>query len=130
MGNKGEYRSAAARHIVHGGHSEAAEHFPLPPPQTVMVGPEMGGLRQALQQLNPENRAMLEEAFREAEEECRKPSPDKALMARLICRVIKEAKAAPDYREHAGKILPRIAAISSWLGTYGPPLLKEAGISA
>ena len=129
MDDKGEYRGAAACHIIEGGHADVADHFPLPPPQNVMIGSEMLGLRQALEGLHPTDRHLLDEALQLAEEECHKPAPDKARMAEAICRVIKQAKAAEDYREHAGKILPRIAAIASWLGVNGAPLLKEAGIS-
>ncbi len=130
MDSKGDYRSAAARHILDGGHADAAVHFPLPPAQNVMIGSEMLGLRQALQGLHPADRHGLDAAFQEADEECQKPAPDKARMAAAICRLIKQVVASEDFREHAGKVLPRIAAIASWLGVNGAPLLKEAGISA
>jgi hypothetical protein len=41
----------------------------------------------------------------------------------------KYAKAADDFGEHAEKLLPRLAALGSWLGAHGHNLLAMLGIS-
>ena len=57
-----------------------------------------------------------------------KPAPDKQELADAVGRMVKYAKAADDFTGHAASLLPRIAAIGSWLGTAGAALLHLAGL--
>lgn len=102
---------------------------PLPPPETVNVAVELTALRELLGKLNLPERGKLDRAMQDATEETAKPKPDKEEVAGALGRVVKYAKAADDFGQHAEKLLPRIAALSSWLGTHGQALLAMAGIA-
>jgi hypothetical protein len=137
MTNNGDDRSVTARDItgssvVTGDRntvSTTMTQLPLPPPETVNVASELAALRELLGKLNVPDRGKLDRAMQDATEETAKPKPDKEEVAGAVGRVVKYAKAADDFGQHAEKLLPRIAALGSWLGTHGASLLALAGIA-
>jgi hypothetical protein len=102
---------------------------PLPPPETVDVRAELAALREALSKLNPPERGKLDRAVQDAEEEAAKPEPDKEEVAGAVGRIVRYAKAADDFSEHSEKLLPRVLALGSWLGTHGLAVLRMVGIA-
>ena len=137
MTNNGENRSFTARDITGSSvvlgdnntvSTKMAQH-PLPPPETVNVAVELAALRELLAKLDVPDRDKLDRAVQDAAEETAKPEPDKEEVAGALGRVVRYAKAADDFGEHAEKLLPRIAALGSWLGTHGHALLALAGIA-
>ena len=137
MSSNGDNRSVTARDIngssvVTGNHNittNAMIQHPLPSPETVNVAAELAALRELLEKLNVPDRGKLDRAMQDATEETAKPKPDKEEVASAVGRVVKYAKAADDFGGHAEKLIPRIAALGSWLGTHGKPLLAMTGIA-
>jgi hypothetical protein len=102
----------------------------LPPAHTVDVKAELAALREALAGLQRvPDRGKLDRAMQDAVEEAAKPEPDKEEVGGAVERVVKYAKAADDFAEHTEKIVPRLAALASWLGPAGRALLNVLGVS-
>lgn len=82
-------------------------------------------LRQALAELkNVPDRGKLDRAFEDAADEAAKPKPDKEEIGGALERVFKYMKAAGDFTENAGKLLPPLTALAAWLGPLGHQLLS------
>jgi hypothetical protein len=134
----GSNRSVTARNItgssiVTGDHnivSTRMKQVALPPADQVDVKAELAALREVLAELKtvPE-RGKLNRAVEDAVEETAKPEPDKEEVGGALERVAKYAKAADDFGEHAEKLLPRLAALASWLGPGGRGLLNMMGVA-
>ena len=124
-----DYRSVAARRITGDVHAASTTHFPLPPANQVKITQELAGLRQALEGVQTPDRLALDHLLDEAGEESRKPSPDRAQLREILCSVIALVRPARNFGEQAPRILPRIAAIASWLGPHGPHLLVAASLT-
>jgi hypothetical protein len=135
----GSNRSVTARDvtsssIVTGDHntvSTTMRQVALPPADQVDVKAELAALRDLLVELKKvPDRGKLDRAVEDAVEETGKAEPDKEEVGGALERVVKYAKAADDFGEHAEKLLPRLAALASWLGPAGHTLLSLLGISA
>lgn len=109
--------------------STRMQQITLPPPDTVDVKAEVAALRELVLTLNLPERGKLNRAIEDATEETGKADPDKEEVAGAVGRIVKYAKAADDFDEHATKLLPHIAALGSWLGAAGYAVLKLAGIA-
>ena len=134
----GNNRSVTARDItgssiVTGNHntvSTTMKQIALPPADQVDVKAELEALREALAELKKvPDRGKLDRAMEDAAEETAKPEPDKKEVGGALERVVKYVKAADDFGEHTAKLLPRLAALASWLGANGHNLLAMLGIS-
>jgi hypothetical protein len=126
-------RDISGSSIVTGDHntvSTRTQRIALPPADQVDVKAELTALREILAGLKKvPDRGELHRALEDAVEETAKPEPDKAEVGDAVERVVKYAKAADDFGEHAEKLLPRLAALGSWLGANGHILLAMLGIS-
>jgi hypothetical protein len=100
----------------------------LPPPDTVDVRAELAALQELVCKLNLQDRGKLNRAIEDATEETNKADPDKEEVADAVGRIVKYAKAADDF-DDVSNLLPHIAALGSWLGTYGHALLTAVGMS-
>ena len=134
----GSNRSVTARNItgssiVTGDHNTVTttmKQITLPPADQVDAKAELAGLRDLLRELNKvPDRGKLNRAMEDAVEETAKPEPDKEEVSGALERVVKYAKAADDFGEHAEKLLPHVAALASWLGPAGHTLLSMLGLS-
>ena len=101
----------------------------MPPPETVNVAAELAELRELLGKLNVPDRGKLDRALEDAKEETAKPKPEKQKVADALGRAVKYSKGADDFAQHAEKLIPRLAALGSWLGAHGTALLAMAGIA-
>lgn len=135
----GSNRSVTARDItgssvVTGDHNAVTttmQQVPLPPPDQVDVKAELAALREVLAALNKvPDRGKLDRALEDATDEAEKPEPDKEEVGGALERVVKYAKAADDFGDHAEKLLPRLAALAAWLGPVGHSLLSMIGLSS
>jgi hypothetical protein len=135
----GENRSVTARDItgssiVTGDHnvvSTTMKQITLPPADQVDVKAELVALREALAGMRKvPDRGKLDRAIEDAVEETAKPEPDKEEVGGALERAVKYAKAADDFADHADKLLPRLAALASWLGPVGHGLLSLLGLSS
>jgi hypothetical protein len=139
MSGGGNNRSVTARDItgssiVTGRHNTVTttmKQVPLPPADQVDVKAELAALREALAALQKvPDRGKLDRAIEDAADEAAKPEPDKEEVGGALERAVKYAKAADDFGDQAEKLLPRLAALASWLGPVGHHLLALAGISS
>jgi hypothetical protein len=135
----GNNRSVTARDItgssvVTGDHNTVTttmRQVPLPAADQVDVKVELAALREALAALNKvPDRGKLDRALEDAADEAEKPEPDKEEVGGALGRVVKYAKAADDFGDHAEKLLPRLAALAAWLGPVGHSLLSVVGLSS
>ncbi len=101
----------------------------LVPADTVDIKAELSALRDALASLNAPDQGKLDRALQDAEEEAAKPEPDKDEIGGAIERVVKYAKGASEFGEHVGKLAPRLAAVTSWLGSNWLKILAMAGLT-
>ena len=138
MSGSGNNRSVTARDItgssvVTGDNNTVTttmRQVALPPADKVDVKAELAALQELLAQLkNMPDRGKLDRAMQDAVEETAKPKPDKDEVGGALERVAKYAKGASDFAEHTEKLMPRLAALGSWLGVAGRPLLNLIGIS-
>jgi hypothetical protein len=134
----GSNRSVTARDItgssiVTGDHNTVTTRMTqhtLPPADQVDVKAELAALREALAALQKmPDRGKLDRALDDADDEAKKPEPDKEEVGGALERAVKYAKAADDFGDHAEKLLPRLAALAAWLGANGHNLLAMLGIS-
>jgi hypothetical protein len=132
MSGSGDNRSVTARDItgssiVTGDHNTVTttmKQITLPPAHTVDVKAELSALREALAGLQ----RVPDRAMQDAVEETVKPEPDREEVGGAVERVVKYAKVADDFVEHTEKIVPRLAALASWLGPAGRALLNMLGV--
>jgi hypothetical protein len=126
-------RDIAGSSIVAGDHnivSTTMKQIALPPADQVDVKAELAALREALAEIKKvPDRDRLDRAIQDAVEETAKPDPEKEYVGGALERAVKCAKAADDFGEHAEKLLPRLAALASWLGANGHSVLSMLGIS-
>jgi hypothetical protein len=109
--------------------STTMKQIALPPADQVDVKAELTALRDLLAELKEvPDRGKLDRAVEDAVEETGKPEPDKEEVGGALERAVKYAKAADDFGEHAEKLLPRLAALASWLGPAGRGLLNMIGL--
>jgi hypothetical protein len=137
MSRSGDNRSVTARDVtgssvVTGDHntvSTTMKQVTLPPADTVDLRAELVALRELLAQLKKvPDRGKLDRAMQDAVEETHKAKPDKDEVGSAVERAIKYAKSADDFGDHVEKLLPRVAAVTSWLGTAGGGLLSMLGV--
>jgi hypothetical protein len=101
----------------------------LPPADKVDLAAELAALKQALAALRTPEQGKIERALADAQDEAKKPAPDKEEIGGALERAVKYAKGAEDFGAQAEKLAPRIAALASWLGDKGQKLLALAGLS-
>ncbi len=101
----------------------------LPRADTVDIKAELSALRDLLVSLNVPDQGKLERALQDAEEEAAKPEPDKDEIGSAIESAVKYAKGASEFGEHVGKLAPRLASATSWLGSNWVKILALAGIA-
>jgi hypothetical protein len=107
------------------------KQYPIPPADQVDVKAELAALRQALAGLQKvPDRGKLDRAIADAVDETAKPEPDKEEVGGALERAVKYAKAADDFGDQAEKLLPRLAALASWLGPVGHGLLSMIGLAS
>jgi hypothetical protein len=138
MSGTGDNRSVTARDITGSGVvtgdrntvTTTMKQVALPPADQVDVKAELAALRELLAELkNVPDRGKLDRAIEDATDETAKPEPDKEEIGGALERAVKYAKAADDFGDHAAKLLPRLAALASWLGPVGHSLLSMVGLA-
>jgi hypothetical protein len=100
----------------------------LPDPATVRIAEELAGLRAILAKLNSAEAGKLGRALDDAEEEARKPAPDKNEIGSAVERALKIAGKASDFAENTSKILPDVKGAVAWLGSNWIKLLPLVGL--
>jgi hypothetical protein len=88
----------------------------LPPPESVDLRQELAALQAALAAMQVPERGKLDRALQDATEEAARPKPEKDEIGGALDRVVRYAKGAGDFAEHASKLQPILAALASALG--------------
>lgn len=105
------------------------EAVQLPPPESVDIKAELAALREQLAALQGPDHVKALRAMDDAEDEAKKPSPDKGEIGGALERALTYAKKADNFSSRVEKIAPRLEAACSWLGENWHNLLAVAGIT-
>lgn len=88
----------------------------LPSPESVDMQAELKALREALANLQTPDRRKIDNALDEAEDELKKPQPNKDEVGKAVDRALDYAKKADGFTEAIEKIKPRVEKAAAWLG--------------
>lgn len=88
----------------------------LPTPASVDIQAELSALRDALAKLETLDRRKIDNAFADAEEELKKPKPDKDEVGKALERALDYAKKAEGFSGAIEKLKPHVTKASAWLG--------------
>lgn len=100
----------------------------VPPPESVDMKAELAALRALLAQLSAPDARKIDNAVGDAEDELRRPQPDKDEVGKALDRAITYAQKAEGFGEAAEKLVPHIVNVAGWLGTAGAMLLRVFGL--
>ena len=85
---------------------------------------ELTAIRQILKQLQSPDQKKIENTMSEAEEEVKKPKPDKAEVGQALDRALKYAKRTEEFAGVMGKLKPHIVKAATWLGSNWHKILS------
>lgn len=100
----------------------------LPSPDSVDMQAELKALREALANLQTLDRRKIDNALDEAEDELKKPQPDKDEVGKAVDRALDYAKKADGFTEAIEKIKPRVEKAAAWLGENWHKILSVVGL--
>lgn len=128
--NIGEHATGSA--IQAGDGNVASVHFQqasLPQPETIDIQAELAALKAILTQLESTDQCKIENALEDAEEELRKPEPNKDEVCQALDRALTYAEKANDFAEVINKLQPHVEKTAGWLGRNWYKLLAIVGIA-
>src|SRR4051812_39892638 len=100
-----------------------------PPAGAVDIGRELAAIRALLEGLGGEWKAKVGRALDDAEEEARKPEPDKEEVGDALGRALKAAQGLSGFAGAVAKLAPHVASAAGWLGAHGHALLPAVGLT-
>jgi hypothetical protein len=118
--------------IATGDNNTASVHFQqavLPQPDNVNVHAELDALREVIAQLQAPDQRKIDNAFEDAEEELKKPEPNKDEVGQALDRAINYAQKANGFAESIDKLRPHVEKLAAWLGENWYKLLSLVGIT-
>lgn len=101
----------------------------LPEPASVNIKAELDALREVLVGLSSPDRKKIDNALEEAEDELKKPEPDKDEVGRALDRAMTYAQKANGFAEAIDKLRPHVEKTASWLGKNWYKLLPLVGLA-
>lgn len=101
----------------------------LPPAGSVEIGRELTAIRAVLQRLGGEQAGKIRRALDDAEEEARKPEPDRDEIGRSLERALDYAKKGNGVAEEAARLAPHLRNAVGWLGANWHKLLAIVGLA-
>jgi phage-related minor tail protein len=119
--------------IQTGDSNQASLNFqsvPLPDPQSVDIQATLSAIRDTLSQLDSSDRKKIDNALSEAEDELKKPQPDKDEVGQALDRAVKYAEKANGFAVAVEKLKPHVTNAVSWLGENWLPILAKVGLTA
>lgn len=102
----------------------------LPPATSVDILNELAQIRAILEQVAGEHRSKIVRALDDADEEARKPHPDKNEIGSAVGRAIDYAKKGNTLANELDKLVPRVTNVVAWLGSNWHNLLPLVGITS
>lgn len=100
----------------------------LPAPASVNIETELNALREILAKLESSDRRKIDNAFEDAQEELKKPQPDKNEVGKALERAFDYAKKAEGFASLVEKIKPHLIKTMAWLGENWHKLLSIVGL--
>ena len=101
----------------------------LPAPETVNIQAELNTLREIIGKLETSDRRKIDNAFEDAQEEIKKPQPDKDEVGEALNRALKYAKKAEGFASVVEKLQPHLSKTTAWLGDNWHKLLGFVGLT-
>lgn len=101
----------------------------LPAPETVNIQSEVEALRSLLTQLQSPDQRKIENALEDAQEEIKKPEPDKDEVGQALERALNYAQKANGFAEAIDKLRPHVEKTAGWLGQNWHKLLPVVGLA-
>lgn len=101
----------------------------LPKPEQVNIKAEVEALREVLATLSSPDRRKIDNALEDAEEELKKPEPDKDEVGKALDRAIGYAEKATGFAEAIDKLRPHVQNAAAWLGENWYKLLPLVGLA-
>jgi hypothetical protein len=101
----------------------------LPPAGSVDIGKELTQIRAVLKRLGGEQAGKVGRALDDAEEEARKPEPDKDEVGAALGRALDYAKKGSGFAEEVAKLAPHVKNAVGWLGENWHKLLAVVGLA-
>ncbi len=89
----------------------------------------MGALAEILTQLESPDRRKIVNAVDDAQEELKKPNPDKDEVGQALDRALGYAEKANGFAEAMDKLRPHVEKAASWLGEHWYKLLPIVGLT-
>jgi hypothetical protein len=100
---------------------------PLPPPEQVDIRKELARLSEQLAKLETSNRQAIDSALTKAQEEARRPEPDRDKVGKALDQALDYAKKAQGFAAIAASLKAPIAGAASWLGSQYHHLVQIIG---
>ncbi|MBD1812165.1 CHAT domain-containing protein [Microcoleus sp. FACHB-DQ6] len=101
----------------------------LPTPANVNIETELNTLREILAKLESSDRRKIDNAFEDAQEEIKKPQPDKNEVGKALERAFDYAKKAEGFASAREKLQPHLAKTTAWLGENWHKLLSLVNLT-
>jgi hypothetical protein len=96
----------------------------LPPAKSVDIKTELDALRDLLAQIDSPDRRKIDNALADAEDELKKPEPDKGEVGQALERAFNYAQKAEGFSAAIEKLQPRVSKVVAWLGENWYKLLS------
>jgi len=104
------------------------EQVQLPSPQQVDIQATLTALGTFLALLATPDRKKIDNALEEAQDESKKPHPNKDEIGKALDRALDYAKKAEGFTKVLENLKPHVAAVASWLGSQWHHLLAVVGL--
>lgn len=101
----------------------------LPQPESVNIQAELAALKAVLSPLETPDRRKIENAIVDAEEELKKPEPDKDEVGQALERALNYATTANGFAEAIDKLRPHVEKTAGWLGENWHKILAAVGLA-
>jgi hypothetical protein len=101
----------------------------LPEPESVNIQTELAALKAVLSRLDTPDRRKIENAISDAEEELKKPDPDKDEVGQALDRALNYATKANGFAEAIDKLRPHVEKAAGWLGQNWHKILAVVGLT-
>ena len=106
------------------------EHVQLASPQQVDIQATLTAFGGLLAPLVTPDRKKIDNALEEAQDESKKPNPNKDEIGKALDRALDYAKKAEGFTKVIEHLKPHVAAIASWLGSQWHHLFAVVGLIA
>lgn len=118
--------------VASGDNNTVSVHYQqatLPAVESVDIRAELRALHEILSQLQSDDKRKIKNALEDAEEELKKPEPDKDEVGQALDRALGYAEKANGFAEAIDKLRPHVEKSAAWLGENWYKLLTVVGLA-